>query len=175
MRSLLMPLSLAAALAASAGLHAVQPPAAKPEVAAIGSLAFVAGAWRSEDGMTEEVWSAPAGNGVIGMFRWLKPDGTPAMLEMLAITREADAVRLRLRHYDAALNAKEEKDKPMTLRLAKVDGPLAEFVAEKDAGDLAGVNYEVKGDELHIGVVFKKPEAGEKPARESLKFALRKR
>jgi hypothetical protein len=181
MRTSTLTLSLAAVLTITAGLYAVQQPAAgtpskaptTTSPAAIESLAFLAGAWRSteEGGTTEEIWSAPVGNNLIGAFRWLKADGTPAMLEMLAITRESDAVRLRLHHYDAALNAREEK--PITLRLSKVEGTRAEFAAEKDAGQLAGVNYEVKGGELHIDVLFAAPDQSDQPARKPLKFALK--
>lgn len=174
----LIPLGLAAC--AALAMRAGEPPAAPAaradsEVAPIASLGFLAGAWRSDDGSTEEIWSAPEGNNIIGAFRWLRPDGTPAMMEMLAITRERDAVRLRLRHYDALLRAKEDADKPVTFTLAKLEQSRAEFIAEKDAGYVAGVNYEVADGVLRVQVFFTPPQKADEPAREPLVFVLKKR
>lgn len=141
------------------------------ERAGIEALGFLAGSWRGEmnGSFVEENWSRPEGNNIIGTFRWLKKDGTPAMFEMLTITREADVTRLRLRHYSPTLAAKEERDQPMTLRLAEVSGKRAVFEAERDAGDLARIVYEVKGEELAISVQFVKEERG------SLEFKLKGR
>jgi hypothetical protein len=113
---------------------------------------------------------------VLGTFRWLKKDGTPAMFEMLAITQEEDVVRLRMRHYSGTLAAKEEKDKPITMRLIDCEPTRAVFEAEKDAGDLAKVIYAVSGEELAIEVVFTQPtgEKAEQGARPPLKFKLKR-
>lgn len=136
---------------------------ARPK-AVIGDLVFLAGTWRgSRGGVVEEIWGTPQGNNIIGCFRWLKADGTPMMLEMLAITAEADAIRLRLRHYSATLSAKEEKDQPLTLRLATHDRASAVFVAERDAGELDRVTYRLEGDTLNITVAFTQGEQPRKP------------
>lgn len=142
----------------------------------IADAAFLAGTWRGEiDGsFVEESWSAPQGNNIVGTFRWLRPDGKPAMFEMLAITEEPGGVRLRLRHYSAKLQAKEDADKPLTLRLSQVIADSASsravFTAEKDADDLKEVVYFRTGDTFSIDVVFAPESDGTE--RPPLKFKL---
>jgi hypothetical protein len=134
----------------------------------ISSVAFMAGAWRSDDGgITEEHWSAPAGNNVMGMFRWLKPDGTPMIFEILTITQETQGVVLRLKHFSATLVGKEEKADSMTLILSQVTPTKAVFKAAATEKRLAAVTYErPTKNALHVTVEF--PD----PAREPLKFEL---
>jgi hypothetical protein len=171
----------AAPLVALAALHA-QPPAAPSPLSlapvpsrTIDACGFLAGTWQGEmnGAFVEEIWSTPRGNNIVGTFRWLRADGTPAMLEMLAITQEASGLRLRLRHYSALLHAKEETDKPITLKLTENSPSHAVFAAEQDAGSLEQIVYRVENDTLHITVEFASPqdESGPRPP---LKFELRK-
>lgn len=134
----------------------------------ISSVAFMAGAWRSDEGgVTEEHWSAPAGNNVMGMFRWLKPDGTPMIFEILTITQETQGVVLRLKHFSATLVGKEEKADSMTLILSQAAPTKAVFKAAATEKRLAAVTYErPTKDALHVTVEF--PD----PSREPLKFEL---
>jgi len=165
--------SLAAHRPPPDALPTAQPaPAAAPS-ATIDSLAFLAGSWSGDmGGYVEENWSRPQGTSIVGTFRWLKKNGSPSMFEMLAITREDDAIRLRLRHYSPTLNAKEDADKPLTYRLKEVSGARAVFEAEKDPGSVERIVYAVEDDALAIDVIFK-PEEG-KPARDPLNFRLKR-
>ena len=173
---------LAAAALGAVRLSADQPPA-KPATAtaapnssapsSLQELGFLAGAWRGDmaGGLAEEVWSEPSGNSIMGCFRWLKEDGSPRMFEMLTITREGDATLLRLRHYTPTLTAKEETDKPLTLRLKESGPGKAAFAAGKsEAGDLSGVRYELREGALHITVEFGNSEK----QREPLIFSLQR-
>lgn len=135
-------------------------------------LAFLSGRWSSKDGggLTEEHWSSPSGNNIMGMFRWCKPDGTPAMFEILTITREADGVFLRLRHYSAKLVAKDEKDKPITMKLDTIEADKVVFRAHAHGGDLSHIIYQSPAkDTLHITVAFT-----EATKREALEFTLKR-
>lgn len=76
------------------------------------------------------------------------------MFEILTITAEPDATRLRLQHYTPTLKANEDADKPLTLKLTQSSSSRAVFEAEKDAHDLSRIVYEVTGDELKIAVEF---------------------
>jgi hypothetical protein len=174
----LIALALAAFLALTAAISLAQSSAPKSgggaKESGVASLGFLAGAWRSGDpeAIVEEMWSQPQGTSMMGCFRWLSGAGEARMFEMLTITQEKDgAVRLRLRHYTPTLGAKEDKDKPQTLKLSRASASRAEFEAEKDAGDLQGVVYEVKDGELHIEVLFKITGA---EVREPLTFKLKK-
>jgi hypothetical protein len=146
--------------------HSEAPPAAvagaatPASPATIDSLAFLAGTWAGEmhGSYVEETWSRPRGNNIVGSFRWLRPDGRPILFEILTITEEEAVLRLRLRHYSPTLAGKEERDKPMTLKLAESGPARVVFSAEKDAGDLAQIAYEVLDDVLTITVAFTQPD-----------------
>jgi len=166
---LALPLVLAVGRADDSVKPAARTAAVTPSLDA---LSFLAGTWRGAMGedFVEEFWSAPHGSSMMGAFRWVGADGAPGMFEMLTISQEKDVTRLRLRHYSATLSAKEAADKPLTLKLAQSAAARAVFEAEKDAGDLARITYEVTGDQLKITVEF---TASEKP-REPLRFSLKR-
>lgn len=136
---------------------------------------FLAGRWVHVDaqGATEEHWSAPRGSAMMGMFRWDRPDGSPVMFEILTITAEGGDVLLRLRHYSPKLVAKEDKDKPMTLKLAEHSERKAVFVAAENAAMLTRIVYHCPtADELNISVQFAPDENGEQ--NDPLEFALKR-
>lgn len=171
---------------AATGLGLMSEPPAAPTASAttglaaasVESLGFLAGSWSGEmnGSYTDETWTRPQGNNIVGSFRWLKPDGTPIMFEILTITQESDAIRLRLRHFSATLGAKEEADKPMTMKLTELEGSRAVFRAEKDAGGLDHIIYEATGDQLAITVAFAQPAEAKPDAkpRKPLEFKLKK-
>lgn len=136
------------------------PDAPKPPVPFrpdLSHLAFLEGAWSVADdqGYSEEIWSAPRGDNLVGCFRLCRPDGAAAMFELLAITREEAGVMLRLRHHTPALAAREEKDRPLTMRLSTVEGRRAVFVPHADAGDVESLTYDGSADgTLGITLVF---------------------
>ncbi len=160
------------------------PPTAdhQPHSHSLADLAFLRGEWTGTlEGDTsgrrvDELWSAPAGSNITGCFRWLQPNGTPMVLEMLTIAAEPDAIRLRLRHFSATLESWETDGKAISLTLAGIDGAKAEFVGGPESGDLAKVVYDatVPGS-LRITVEFAPgPQAVEGRTRPPLVFALRK-
>ncbi len=143
----------------------------------IESAAFLTGDWSAErptrDGganLTQEIWSAPSGNNMMGMFRWLGADGSARVFELLTITEEHDTLVLRLRHQDAAGHAWEEQDSPATLHLARLasgdpesDRPtIAVFEDTTESCDLAACEYDgsVAGH-LTITVKFDDPQRDE--------------
>lgn len=126
-----------------------------PARPSIDQLAFLEGDWKGEkDGaVVEEIWSAPSGNNIVGCFRWLKKTGKPSMFEILALTEEDDGIYLRLHHYSSKLVGKEPSDKPLTLRLSKIEVNTAEFTPVA-AGDLSKIVYTVSEKNLKITVEF---------------------
>ena len=145
----------------------VDKPAAKPAPSPVEQFVFLKGAWVGEEEgeRSEEIWSGPSGNNLVGAFRWLQPSGKPAMFEVLAITAEDDGVFLRMHHYTAKLVGKEAADKPITCKLTASATNRAEFTnTGKD--HLDKVIYEVKDTTLTITVSFKDMDA--------LKFSLKK-
>lgn len=148
------------------------PAEARPQAAPLAPLAFLAGAWSSTDesGLAEEHWSAPHANSIMGMFRWCKPNGDPAMFEILTISSEAEGIVLRLRHFSPKLVAKEEKEAPMTFVLESAANAKAVFKARSGAGTVGAISYHSPTpDRLLVTVAFTRESQ-----KEPLKFDLRR-
>ena len=86
-------------------------------------MAFMAGHWVGGDPgeLSEEVWSAPEGDSMMGMWRFVAK-GQTRIYEILTLTAEGEGVVLRIRHFNPKLVAKEEKDRAVELPLV-VKGP----------------------------------------------------
>jgi hypothetical protein len=117
---------------------AVPQAAERPPIAAtLADVAFMAGHWvGGEPGdLSEEVWVAPEGDSMLGMWRFVAK-GQTRIYEILTLTTEGDHVVLRIRHFNPRLHAREEKERPVELPLV-AKGP-GEAVFE-------GPEYNVKG------------------------------
>lgn len=145
---------------------------ARHAAATIEAAAFLAGDWSAErdGGFTQEVWSAPMGDNIMGMFRWVGEDGSAALFELLTITEEDGTLVLRLRHQDALGRTWEPVDLPMTLHLVSHEGRdsggLLRFEDTSESCDLAACQYEIRGGALHLDVEF------DDEGRETLVFEL---
>lgn len=86
--------------------------------ASLADVAWIAGHWVDDaDGnLSEEVWTAPAGDSMIGMWRYTAR-GKLAVQELLNIADHGAGPVLRLRHFDPRMAAREEKDAPLALPL----------------------------------------------------------
>jgi hypothetical protein len=80
-------------------------------------VAWIAGHWvdRSEGNLSEEVWTGPEGDSMLGMWR-LVLGGKTRVLELLTLSATEEGVTLRLRHFDSALVAREEKAEAVVLK-----------------------------------------------------------
>ena len=83
-----------------------------PQTVTLEDLAFISGHSRGEvdGGIADEEWSRPIGDTMMGMYCYVK-DGRVKMYEMMAIEQTANGPVLRLKHYNAGLQAWEEKTK----------------------------------------------------------------
>ena len=81
------------------------------EKATLADLTFIAGQWRGElqGGITEENWSAPEGDAMMGVFRYVR-NGKAVFYEMLLIEMTSAGPVLRLKHFNPGLKGWEEKD-----------------------------------------------------------------
>ncbi|MBX3408144.1 MAG: hypothetical protein KF869_15435 [Phycisphaeraceae bacterium] len=137
-------------------------------------VAYLAGRWVKVDqsGAAEEHWSSPRGGAMMGMFRLDRRDGSPVLFEILTITAEGDDLLLRLRHYSPRLVAKEDKDKPMTLKLSEHGERRVVFSAHEHAADLSRIVYHCPtADTLKITVEF---AANDGEVRDPLEFELKR-
>lgn len=96
--------------------------------ATLADLAWLAGHWvgAAEDKLSEEIWAAPHGDSMMGMWRFVS-GGKVQVLELLTITDEESGPVMRLRHFDARMVAWEEKDRPISLPLVACKESEAAF------------------------------------------------
>lgn len=88
--------------------------------ASLSDVAFMAGHWvgGKEGEASEEIWTAPAGDSMLGMWR-LVAQGQVRVMEVLVLKQEGDRVVLRFRHFDPGLVAWEDKETPIVLTLTR--------------------------------------------------------
>jgi Domain of unknown function (DUF6265) len=91
-----------------------------PQDVTLQDLAFISGHSRGEldGGLADEQWSEPAGDSMMGMYRYVK-DGKVQMYEMMAIEQTAKGPVLRLKHFNAGLDAWEDKTKVWNFPLVR--------------------------------------------------------
>lgn len=101
----------------------VQKAGAKVKPATIPDLQWISGTWVTSMGKDEltEIWSAPSGNHIAGVFSWVK-DGKLWMNELITIVDEGERMVFRLRHFDDKMVPWEEKDGAYTFPMVSA-GP----------------------------------------------------
>jgi hypothetical protein len=123
------------------------PAAKQPSTTAarLTDVAWLAGQWRDDkDGeISEEIWSAPAGDSMMGMWRWVSA-GAVKLYEFLTITQDEGGVVFRLRHFDRHGVGWEEKDRPITLQLTRWSDAEAVFEGQGTEGPLR-ISYRKDG------------------------------
>ena len=134
------------------------PAAAEPGSAPLANLASLAGVWVGELGGTrlEEVWLPAHGSNMTGCVRWVRPDGTVRMLELLTINAGDGDTRLSVRHFDGGMSPwPSEAEGPMVCVLEPGDGAAKAFRGSERAGSVQTMTYELKDpDSLTITMVF---------------------
>ena len=139
-----------AALALSASAALAQSKAPAPSRAVLSDLTWMSGRWVDESGgnLSEEIWSEPAGDSMMGMWRYVK-GGQVAIFEILTITVEPSGIVLRLRHFDPELAAREDKTTPVELTMVGWNDREAAF--EGPAVGAAG----------HVRLTYRSPSKDE--------------
>ncbi|MEM8485311.1 MAG: DUF6265 family protein [Bacteroidota bacterium] len=96
--------------------------------ASINQIAWIAGHWNGEafGGQIEEIWSAPAGGAMMGMFRLIQGDEV-GFYELMTLLEEAGSLAFRLKHFNKDLTGWEEKDETVTMPLVALDENIAFF------------------------------------------------
>lgn len=95
--------------------------------ATLDDMKWLVGHWRGTGlgGVSEEMWSEPAGGVMMGMYR-LVVNGKPSFYEFLHLAEENGSVVMKLKHFNADLTGWEEKERFVTFRLVKL-GPDAVY------------------------------------------------
>ena len=119
-------------LLAAAGAARAQTAASR---ATLADVAFIAGHWKGDLGgmVSEEIWVPPSGDNMMGMWR-LVGGGQVKLFEFLNIVQEAEGPVFRLRHFDRQGVGREEKDKPVVLKLVSLKPREAAFEGPEYSG-----------------------------------------
>jgi len=137
---------LALLVADASAQDTTPPPAPLPIPATLADVAFMTGHWIGGDpgDLSEEVWSAPEGDSMMGMWRFVAK-GQTRIYEILTLTKEGENVVLRIRHFNPKLVAREEKDRSVELPLVSKSASEAVF---------EGPEYNVKGN---VRLTYRRP------------------
>jgi len=148
-------LALVLTIALGGGTGAALARAAEP-APRVADLAWMAGTWRGEEegAVSEETWAKPEGDTMLGMWR-LVAAGNARVLEILVLRQDEQGVTLFLRHFDGKLVAREEKDKPLALRLVASADRKAEFEGPAVAayGGQVRIAYERASDDTLVSTL----------------------
>ncbi|HEX7086512.1 MAG TPA: DUF6265 family protein [Vicinamibacterales bacterium] len=117
--------------------------------ATLADLAWIAGHWVSgESGtLSEEVWTAPHGDSMLGMWRLVR-DGESRVFELMAIVQTPDGPLFRLRHFTRDFVAWEEKDQAIALPLARRGADEAVFEGSGTDGKPLRLTYQRAGSDV---------------------------
>jgi hypothetical protein len=160
--------SVIGALLLIAGLN----PSPQAVPATLRDLAWIAGRWVGEEGggLSEEIWSAPAGDSMIGMWRWVE-GGRLRLYESLALVETGDGVVMRLRHLAADGASREDKQRPVNLRLVAGGDRRAVFEGAEPQATVR-LSYELTAPDS-LRVVLEKQAPGQAPKSESFVLVRR--
>jgi hypothetical protein len=127
--------------------------------AKISDVSWIAGHWLGEafGGVTEEVWTAPLGESMMGSFKLVVNDQVQ-FYEICTISEENETLVFRLKHFHNDLKGWEEKDERLEAQLVKIENNKVYF------NDFTFERINEK--ELAIYVVFKDSNGNE----EEMKF-----
>lgn len=146
-------------------------PASAPAKATLADLAWLAGNWQGKLpwGAIEEIWSPASEDVMMGMFR-MSSGGKPSLYEFMLLEQSGEGVRLRIRHFNRAFVAREERDHSVDFDLTALDPASATFFVQEPAAQVTLI-YRKTGSET-LTVDFRKvPQQGKT---EELSFPYRR-
>jgi len=128
-------------------------PGQSPPPATLADVAWLEGSWRGIGlgGLVEEIWSAPAGGSMMGMFRLLV-DGAAVFYEFELIVEDKGSLLLRLKHFNRDFSGWEEKVESVDFPLVWKDGRNMHF---------EGLSFQPRGDDtLTVYVAIRTRDGG---------------
>ncbi len=149
-------------------------PTTELKIATLDAFSWLAGDWYGEKGgaRIEEHWSAPAGNAMMCMFRWIQGDQV-RFYEFVTIEQEAEKVVLRIKHFNPGLIGWEEKEDSIAFTLVQLDGETAVFIKQNSPDAVWMVYQQVNNDTLIAS--FESEGEGAKPAEDAFIFKRRQK
>jgi hypothetical protein len=89
--------------------------------ATLADMKWLIGHWKGTGlgGVSEEIWSEPAGGVMMGMYRLIL-NGKPSFYEFIHLAEENGSLVMKLKHFNPDLTGWEDKETFITFRLLKV-------------------------------------------------------
>lgn len=146
-------------------------PGPAPARLSLDSLNWLAGRWQGQMpwGAIEEVW-APAAEGVMmGMFR-MSSRGRPSLFEFMTLEQKGEGVCLKIRHFNGAFVAREEKDRPVVFDVTDTGDASFTFFADEGKATVKLVYHRTSADAMEVA--FEKTPVEGKP--EKIRFPYRR-
>jgi hypothetical protein len=118
--------------------------------ATLEAMKWLVGQWKGTGlgGVSEEIWSEPAGGVMMGMYR-LVVNGKPSFYEFIHLAEENGSLVMKLKHFNADLTAWEEKERFVTFRLVKLGANEAYF---------SGLTFRRSVDRLQVFLALRDKE-----------------
>lgn len=126
--------------------------------ATLEDVKWITGHWRGEafGGTTEEIWSPPLGNSMMGSFK-LVAGGEVQFYELMTIVEVGSTLILRLKHFHGDMKGWEEKDETVDFKLVAIAEGKAyfdNFTFESNSDDSITVYVVVEDDGKSQEVAF---------------------
>jgi hypothetical protein len=117
----------------------------------LADMSWIEGRWIGEGlgGRLEEVWTAPEGGAMMGMFRLIR-DGKPSFYELLSIAEFDGRMAMRLRHANPDMTGWEEKKDFVEFRwIGVIDGVhhFSGLAFRREGNDAMTIFLALKGKE----------------------------
>ena len=111
--------------------------------ATVAEMSWLAGRWTGEGlgGWTEEIWSPPAADGMVGVFRLVRDD-KPVFYEFMTMRVTDRGLALQLKHFNPDMKGWEEKEKFVEFLYVGREGHRYRFEGltfERDGDDAMNV------------------------------------
>jgi hypothetical protein len=163
MKKAALALALLLACTGAFALRAVTAGSQENRRATLEDLAWMEGRWRGKafGGVAEEIWSAPAGGGMMGMFRLLDEEGKVSLYEFLLIEEDAKGLHLRFKHFGKGYEA-WEKAGPLTFDLQEWTERRFQFASEETSQSPTHMLY-ARTDEDQMLVTVQTARPGQDP------------
>jgi len=117
-------------------------------------LVWLTGHWTGDafGGTSEEIWSPPNNNLMMGMYRHYKDDGSINFYEFMLI----DATGLKLKHFNSDMTGWETKDEYLTFKFESQETNRIVFrglTFEKTSDDTMDISLKMKqGEAFHTEI-----------------------
>lgn len=128
--------------------------------ASLSDISWIEGNWKGEafGGICEEIWSAPLGGSMMGMFK-LVSNNEVGFYEIMTIVEENETLIMRLKHFHGNLKGWEEKDDTVDFELVKVTENAVYFNGLSFFKRKDGINVYVivggkDGNKSEVGFVY---------------------